>query len=459
MGILTISNFASKILVFLLVPLYTSVLTTSEYGIYDLAISTISLLYPILTLNIVDAVMRFAMDDAYAKDKVALIGIKYIFYGTMIAAFLLFILNRLTLWPEINGLEVFIFLYFIFYALNQYFIQLTKAFDRIADMGFSGVLSTMVMITTNILFLIIFQWGLKGFFVANILAQVVPVTYFFFRLRFWTLIHGITTDRQLLKEMLIYCTPLLASVVGWWVNSGSDKYVVTFFCGVAVNGILAVAYKIPSVLNILQGIFIQAWQISAIKEYEKEGSDLFFGETFLIVNLLMCAACSFLIILTRPLAYLMYAKEFYIAWKYVPLLLVSSVFNNASGFLGPILAAQRDSKSMAMSAIYGAGTNLLLNIVLVYLIGVQGATIATVIASFIIYYVRKLSVGQKVKIKHYEIVVITWIILIVQAVTEIYTGLWYIEMVLMLVMFGLNFSNMKKMSFLLKSLIHNWHQK
>lgn len=53
-GILTISNFSSKILVFLLVPLYTSVLSTAEYGTYDLAISTVTLLYPILTVNIVD---------------------------------------------------------------------------------------------------------------------------------------------------------------------------------------------------------------------------------------------------------------------------------------------------------------------------------------------------------------------------------------------------------------------
>ena len=71
MGILTISNFSSKILVFLLVPLYTSVLSTKEYGTYDLAVSTATLLYPILTLNIVDAVMRFLMDKE--SDKKAII--------------------------------------------------------------------------------------------------------------------------------------------------------------------------------------------------------------------------------------------------------------------------------------------------------------------------------------------------------------------------------------------------
>lgn len=69
MGILTLSNFATKFLVFLLVPLYTSVLSTKEYGSYDLAVSTVTLLYPILSLNIVDAVMRFTMDKTYDKKR------------------------------------------------------------------------------------------------------------------------------------------------------------------------------------------------------------------------------------------------------------------------------------------------------------------------------------------------------------------------------------------------------
>ena len=58
-GLLTISQFGTKILVFLLVPLYTSVLSTSEYGTYDLFVTTINLLVPIVTLNLSDAVLLF----------------------------------------------------------------------------------------------------------------------------------------------------------------------------------------------------------------------------------------------------------------------------------------------------------------------------------------------------------------------------------------------------------------
>ena len=84
-GILTISNFASKILVFLLVPLYTSVLSTSEYGTYDLIISTVALLMPVLTCNISDAVMRFSMDEHYPREDVVKVGIRITLISIAIA--------------------------------------------------------------------------------------------------------------------------------------------------------------------------------------------------------------------------------------------------------------------------------------------------------------------------------------------------------------------------------------
>ena len=66
-GLFAVSNFGSKILTFVLLPVYTSILTTEEYGFADIVISTINLLYPVLTLSIFDATLRFALDKKYDK--------------------------------------------------------------------------------------------------------------------------------------------------------------------------------------------------------------------------------------------------------------------------------------------------------------------------------------------------------------------------------------------------------
>lgn len=435
-GLLAISNFSSKILVFLLVPLYTNALSTTEYGTYDLIISTVGLLYPVLTLNIVDAVMRFTMDRAYSKKKVISLGIKYIYISVIMIVLISYGLHLMKIW---DGLLVFFVLYYISYVFNQFFIQLAKGLDRIQDMAVAGVISTLTTLVFNVLFLLVFKCGLNGFFVANILSQTISLLYFWVRIRVWQYIGFERQDYTLKKEMLLYCIPLIVTTLGWWINNTLDKYAVIFICGVASNGLLSVSYKIPSILNTVQSIFMQAWQILAIKEYGEKDTSEFYGDIFSFVNLLMCVACATLILLTKTLAMLLYAKDFYVAWEYVPFLLISSVFNCASGLLGPVLSAKKDTKIMMLSAVIGIGVNIVLNIGLIYLIGIQGATIATAISSLAIYIVRRYGVGKDIVIenKYY----LTWILLVIQASIEVTIESWIIELILCSVMVVVNYKN------------------
>lgn len=454
-GILTISNFASKILVFLLVPLYTSVLSTEEVGLYDLVISTVSLLFPILTLNIVDALMRFLMDKSKSKEEIALIGIKYVAISILPFLLFLIIVSRIEVLRSIHGFEILIFLYYLFNCFNQYLIQFAKGIEKVSVMGAAGVIGTVTMLTANLVLLLVAEAGLPGFFVANILGQALPAIYLLVQTKVWNYINKGKVNKNLQKEMLLYCVPLIATAIGWWVNSASDKYVVSFICGVAANGVLSVSYKIPAIINTLQSIFTQAWQISAVKEYGEKDTAAFYGKTFNVLNGFMAAACSCLIILAKPIGHVLYQKEFFIAWQYVPFLLIASVLNSASGFLGPILSAKKASKPMAMSAVYGATTNVVMNIVFVYLIGIQGATIATVISSFIIYWVRKRAIGDEIKIDGYGIILITWLLLCIQAIFEIYTHFWWIEIIIMILMLTLNWNGIKRLLNMIKGTLHH----
>ena len=148
-GILTISNFASKILVFLLVPLYTNVLSTDEVGIYDLVVSTVSLMFPILTLNIVDAVMRFLMDKSKSNEEVASVGIRYVTLSNFLVLLILLLSSRVEALKSIHGIEILIFLYYLFYSFNQYLIQFAKGIEKVSAMGVAGVLGTVTMLTAS----------------------------------------------------------------------------------------------------------------------------------------------------------------------------------------------------------------------------------------------------------------------------------------------------------------------
>lgn len=210
-GILTISNFASKILVFLLVPLYTSVLSTEDVGTYDLVVSTVSLLYPILTVNIVDAVMRFSMDKVKSKEEIISIAIRFIGLSWLIGGGIILIIRLSGLVPQITGYYELIFLYYIFSIFYQLLMQFSKGLERVADMGIAGVISTIAMLGGNILLLLVFRMGLTGFFLANVLAQILPSIFLFFRLRFWRYFCSFSINKSLQREMLLYCTPLIAT--------------------------------------------------------------------------------------------------------------------------------------------------------------------------------------------------------------------------------------------------------
>jgi len=445
-GILTISSFATKILGFLLVPLYTSVLTTSDYGIYDLITSTIALLFPIFSMNIVDGVMRFCMDKNYEQGNVAKVGIKYIVLNVIFVSFFITIIKLFNIIPAISEYIPLIYIMYFLSSFNTYFIQLAKGMEKVKDLGIMGFISSVVTIGLNILFLVTLKLGIKGFFLTNIIGQLVACSYYFIRLRFWKLIK--TEDisfvnKDLEKNMLKYSLPLITTTIGWWVNGASDKYVVTLFCGVAANGILSVAYKIPNIINTLESIFISAWQISAIKEYDTENVSNFYVRLFLIFNTLLSFACTCLIILSKPFARILFRNEFYEAWQYCPFLLISTVLNAASGFIGPILSAKKDSKTLALSALIGAGANIIMNFIFVYFIGVQGAAIATAISSFIIFYVRKIKVRDELPVKRFWTVLVTWIILAGQSLIEIYTKFWYMEIICIIMIIILNLPVLK----------------
>ena len=73
--IFTLGNFATKVISFFLIPLYTNALSTSEYGTIDLVVTISTIAVPILTLNISESVMRFNLDKDADQDTITKIGI------------------------------------------------------------------------------------------------------------------------------------------------------------------------------------------------------------------------------------------------------------------------------------------------------------------------------------------------------------------------------------------------
>ena len=112
-GFLSISSLGVKVISFLMIPLYTSVLTTEEYGQYDFFNTTVSLLIPFFTLNISESTIIYTLSSKYQKAHVLSISLKYA-KRSIVWFFLALLLNQLLgVSPEISEYNLLIMLMFI----------------------------------------------------------------------------------------------------------------------------------------------------------------------------------------------------------------------------------------------------------------------------------------------------------------------------------------------------------
>lgn len=387
-GLLTLSNFATKLLSFFLVPLYTNILTTSEYGIYDLFNTTIGVLLPILTLNIQEAVMRFSIDSRYNRKSIVTVATRYFLVSNFIVVLGLTINYVLSFSLITKQYSIFFFLMFFSQSLSGMTTMYVRGIDKISELSISSVIASIITICLNIVFLAIFRWGLSGYFCANIIGPLIQCVYLICKthtMRDVKLQNKYSSEK---KEMVDYSRPLIANSIAWWVNNASDRYIIILFCGLAENGIYSVASKIPSILNIFQSIFNQAWTLSAVKDFDPDDKNRFFTNTYKAYNCMMVIVCSAIIVSDKLLAKFLYAKDFYVAWKYVPWLTIAIVFGALSGYIGGFFAAVKDSKIFATSTVYGAVTNVILNLLLTPLMGALGAAIATAVSYFEVWVFR-----------------------------------------------------------------------
>lgn len=285
--------------------------------------------------------------------------------------------------------SAYCFLLFIAIALNSILTELAIGSEKLKAVAVSGVLSTFVNIALNLYLLLVLKLGLSGYFLASIIGQLFQIIYFVFALRIRKTILGKEIFRpDTESRMLAYSKPQIVNNIGWWVNNASDRYVVTWFCGVGVNGIYSVAYKIPAIINMLGGIFSQATGITVVKHFDAEDKDGFFSSTYEFYNVFMVICCSIIICLDKIIASFMFAKDFYVAWQFVPFLVMASMFGAVSGYLGGVFSAQYAAKEFSKSTIVGAAVNVVVNFILTPFMGAIGAAFATLISYFVIWLMR-----------------------------------------------------------------------
>ena len=413
--------FMPKVFSFFLVPLYTSYLTTEEYGISDVIISTASLLAPFIALSIPSAVMRFTIEN---KDDRRPIWIAVQTYLIGMLIFLLGLIGTHYLFHVNASYLLYIYIIAGSSVLSDINMSYTRGIEKMKLVTICGVGSSLVSILSNILFIIVLKKGLYGFLIssaAGYFFNIILLISCNLKTISTPRSRDVTAYRTLRKDMLQFSVPTIFSGLSWWIVSSSDRYFVTLLCGASMNGIYSVAYKIPTILQAIDNVFRQAWIYTLYDSYKTNEGREYIAKVYDVYNFFFCFGGAILIAITCPLARILYSNDFYDAWRYVPLLIISVVLSSASGLMGNFLSIYKKTKKAMVISIIAALSNSILNYILIIVTNdAMGAAIATVF-TFLISWILNCYEGMKssnVRIK-WKKALFMYSVLCIQAVTII----------------------------------------
>lgn len=384
-GLLAIGSFASSLLGMLLIPFYTTVLSTEDYGTSDLIITTTSLLFPFTTLAISESIMRFALDKGTDRKSVYTIGMGIVVMGFTIVLCVTPFIRRTTIGPY----TVFFLLYYLFYCLHTITSYFIKGLEKVSIYSVAGLINSVIVISCNLLFLLAFKWGIVGYLLGSIIGHMSTMLFMFFSAKLYKyIIAPWKIDWTLFKDMVKYSIPIIPNSISWWVANSSDKYMLNYYADVSQVGIYSVSYKIPSIIMTVMGFFISAWQLSSVEDFGTEKSKRFYSDIYS-----KCFACNLLvagglILFSKPFGAFLYSADFFAAWRYVPVLIIANVFNILASFMGTVYTSAKKTKMLSISTLIGASANVLMNLFLIPFIGVMGAALATAASYMIMWIIR-----------------------------------------------------------------------
>lgn len=395
--IIAIGNICTKCISFFMLPLYTSILTTQEYGNVDLVSTYVSLLMIIMTLQFEQGVFRFLIDSRKDKEKQK----KYI-TTTLISVITTNIFFSLLIFPILSFLKYeytfYLICWVIIGSLTAVLIQLPRGMGNNTIYAIASFISGSSQVILNVIFVAVLRYGVDGMLISAIISLLLTLIFITIKLKLWQYINIKQFDKKCFKELSKYSFPLIPYTLSWWVINASDRMIIKFALGTEYNGIYAAAYKFPSLFSMITNIFQISWTESASENVQDEKRDEFYND---ILNkaIHLFSACNIGIISLMPFIFdFLIKKDFAEAYYYIPILMTAALFHSISALYGSIYFAFKKTKKVAGTTILAAIVNIVVNVLLIMKIGLYAAAISSIIAYIVITVIRHIDINKNIKL-------------------------------------------------------------
>lgn len=396
--ILVVGKICTQLITFFLLPLYTSILSTEEYGTVDLLNTLVSLLLPIITFQVEQAVFRRLIDsrnkEKYKKNIISTaifsVAVQCLIYLCVFMSIAPFVNNNYKYFLATNVVA------YIFASLMQ---QIARGIGDNIKYAVGSFLSALSTIIFNIIFLVVFNFGANGMLMANMLGQIVCTVYFIFSLKLYKYISIKTFKKKLLRKLWSYSIPLVPNAISWWIFNSSNRVIISAILGMAKNGIFSAASKFSSVYITIYNIFNLSWTEMVALHINDSDIKEFLNKT---INemLRLFTALAIGIIACMPIVYpIMIDSSYWEGYNQVPIMIIGSFFNVIVGLISAIYVAKKNTKAIASTSIISAIINIVVNLALISFLDLYSAAISSVVA----YLTMSIYRLYDIKKKYFEI--------------------------------------------------------
>ena len=397
-GIITIGKVCTQMISFFLLPLYTSIFSTTEYGIVDLFNTIIACALPILTLQIEQALFRFLIDARDNEEgKVKLISSTAILFllQTILYTVLFAIIQ-----PFINNeYKYFLLINVIANMLSSLTLQVARGLGYNKEYSIGSAIVASFTVILNVLFIVVLKLRVEGMFLATFIANITAGIYILIANKTYRYIKLKAFKFKVIKSMLKYSVLLIPNAISWWIINLSDRTIISTFMSIGANGVYAAANKFSGMYINAYNIFNIAWTESAAVNINDKDRDEYFTN---IINtgFKLFACVALIVIAITPFIFpLLINSKFDEAYKQIPLLMLSSLFNVGVGLVSVIYVAKKRAFDISKTSVLSALINIVVNLLLIKHIGLYAASISTIVAYLTMFIYRAIDSRKYVKFK------------------------------------------------------------
>jgi len=386
--IYSLASMLSKGLAVFLVPLYTRVLSTGDYGAYDLLITLGALANLTVAFEISQGLARYWVEAKNRGDRRRLASTALWFTALMYAIFLMVgLLVSPQLTPLLLGSDSYLEAFRVglgFIAVNGIYYLLLNQFRwelRSKDYTLVSLGCAVLTLTFSILFCLGYDQGLIGVMLAQLLAVSVMSVIGLWLLRGS---FGGILDFSDLVSMLRFSVPLVPAGLAVFISLYINRFALNNFGSLADVGLFGIGSRIAG-LSSLMLLGIQAALTPLVyQHYRESGTPIHIARLFGWFSAAALFGCLFLGLFARELLVIFATPDFLGGASLViylaPAMLLSQMYIFAPG-----IAIYKKTLWQLWVTVGSAAVSVLSNWLLVPAYGVLGAAIATLLAALVFF--------------------------------------------------------------------------